>query len=74
MIENLREFVVEPGPEDYLVHCRITRNNKGIDHGRIPFYPFIPSDNKVLREGFKKTNMSFYPHFVDKGAGDGRCG
>ena len=33
MIENLSEFVVEPGPQDYLVHCRITRNNKGIDHG-----------------------------------------
>ena len=42
MIENLREFVVEPGPEDYLVHCRITRNNRGIDHGRIHFYPLIP--------------------------------
>ena len=33
MIENMTEFVVESGPQDYLVHCRITRNNKGIDHG-----------------------------------------
>jgi hypothetical protein len=33
MIDNLREFVLEPGPEDYLVHCRVTRNNRGLDRG-----------------------------------------
>ena len=38
MIENLTEFVVEPGPQDYLVHCRITRNNKGLDHGNSHTY------------------------------------
>ena len=32
--ENLSEFVFEPGPEDCLVKCRITRNNKGIDRGK----------------------------------------
>ena len=29
--ENLSEFVLEPGPEDCLVRCRVTRNNKEID-------------------------------------------
>ena len=33
MIENLAEFVVEPGPLDYLVHCRVTKNTKGFDSG-----------------------------------------
>ena len=33
-LENLSEFVLEPGPEDCLVRCRVTRNNKGIDRGR----------------------------------------
>ena len=31
---NLSEFVLEPGPEDCLVRCRVTRNNKGIDRGK----------------------------------------
>ena len=34
-VENLSEFVLEPGPEDCLVRCRVTRNNKGIDKGRV---------------------------------------
>ena len=34
-LENLSEFVLEPGPEDCLVRCRVTRNNKGIDKGRV---------------------------------------
>ena len=33
-LENLSEFVLEPGPEDCLVRCRVTRNNKGIDKGK----------------------------------------
>ena len=34
-IENLSEFVLEPGPEDCLVRCRVTRNSKGIDKGEV---------------------------------------
>jgi len=37
-LENLSEFVLEPGPEDCLVRCRVTRNNKGIDKGLFPTY------------------------------------
>ena len=28
------EFVLEPGPEDCLVKCTVTRSSKGIDKGR----------------------------------------
>ena len=33
MIDNLSEFVLEAGPEDYLVRCRVTRCNRGLDRG-----------------------------------------
>ena len=33
MIDNLSEFVSECGPEDYLVRCRLTRCNRGLDRG-----------------------------------------
>ena len=33
MIENLFEFVNQPGPNDYLVHCRLTRHKGGLDGG-----------------------------------------
>ena len=32
--DNISEFVLEPGPEDCLVRCRVTRNSKGIDKGK----------------------------------------
>ena len=48
MIENLTEFVVEPGPQDYLVHCRITRNNKGLDHGNSQTSLLVMPFGKVL--------------------------
>ena len=32
--ENISEFVLQSGPEDCLVKCRVTRNNKGIDRGK----------------------------------------
>ena len=33
MIENLFEFVNQPGPSDYFVHCRLTRHKGGLDGG-----------------------------------------
>ena len=30
---NLNKFVLEAGPEDCIVKCRITRNCKGLDKG-----------------------------------------
>lgn len=38
MIDNLSEFVSECGPEDYLVRCRLTRCNRGLDRGLYPTY------------------------------------
>lgn len=38
MIDNLSEFVLETGPSDSLVRCRITRNTKGIDRVLYPAY------------------------------------
>merc|ERR1712018_640068 len=35
---NLNKFVLEPGPEDCPVKCRITRNCKGLDKGIYPTY------------------------------------
>ena len=29
------EFVLEPGPEDCLVKCTVTRSSKGIDKGKL---------------------------------------
>ena len=31
--DSLTEFVLQPGPEDAAVQCRITRNSLGIDKG-----------------------------------------
>ena len=31
---NLNKFVLEAGPDDCIVKCRITRNCKGLDKGR----------------------------------------
>ena len=47
MIEDLTEFVVKPGPKDYLLHCRITRNNKGIDHGK-NMYDLLKTANGLV--------------------------
>ena len=30
---NSSQFVLEPGPEDSLVKCQITRSSKGLDKG-----------------------------------------
>ena len=30
---DLSEFVLEPGPEDCLVRCKVTRSCKGVDKG-----------------------------------------
>jgi len=64
--ENLSEFVLEPGPEDCLVKCRITRNNKGIDRGIFPTY-FLHIDQDNGRRIFllagrkrKKCSTSTY--------------
>lgn len=38
MLDNLKEFVLETGPRDYLVRCRITRNNRGVDRVLYPVY------------------------------------
>ena len=35
MIENLFEFVNQPGPTDYLVQCRLTRHKGGLDGGHL---------------------------------------
>ena len=35
--DHLTKFVLEPGPEDCSVKCRITRNCKGIDKGMFNF-------------------------------------
>jgi len=37
-MDHLQKFVLEPGPEDCPVKCRITRNCKGIDKGIFPTY------------------------------------
>jgi len=37
-MENLDQFVMETAPQDYLVHCRITRHNRGLDKGLFPTY------------------------------------
>lgn len=36
--DTLTKFVLEPGPEDCSVKCKITRNCKGIDKGIYPTY------------------------------------
>jgi len=38
MIDNLSQFVMETGPQDRMVQCRLTRNNRGIDKGLYPTY------------------------------------
>jgi len=38
LVDQLTKFVLEPGPEECSVKCRITRNCKGIDKGIYPTY------------------------------------
>jgi len=38
MTDNLGEFVLETGPRECLVRCRVTRNSRGIDRVLHPCY------------------------------------
>ena len=44
--DSLTEFVLQPGPEDAAVQCRITRNSLGLDKGRVVSKMKIISANK----------------------------
>ena len=35
MMDNLDQFVLEPAPQGALVKCRITRDRKGMDRGKL---------------------------------------
>lgn len=35
MMDNLDQFVLEPSPKGCVVKCRITRDRKGMDRGKI---------------------------------------
>ena len=37
MLDNLDQFVLEPSPQGCVVKCRITRDRKGMDRGKISY-------------------------------------
>ena len=43
LVDQLTKFVLEPGPEECSVKCRITRNCRGIDKGDASEYDEIGS-------------------------------
>ena len=41
MLDNLDAFVIEPTPQGCVVKCRITRDRKGMDRGKLKYERYL---------------------------------
>ncbi|ELW69501.1 Tubby-related protein 1 [Tupaia chinensis] len=48
-VDDPREFVLQPAPQDRTVRCRLTRDKKGMDRGMYPSY-FLHLDTEKKKE------------------------
>ena len=59
--DSLTEFVLQPGPEDAAVQCRITRNSLGLDKGGVfSKMKIISADKEKLPCEPVSTVFSFF--------------
>ena len=54
MMDNLDQFVLEPAPQGALVKCRITRDRKGMDRGKLdPVDPWWWNTDRIKMRTIK---------------------
>ncbi|XP_049621217.1 tubby-related protein 1 isoform X2 [Suncus etruscus] len=58
-VDEPREFVLRPAPQDRTVRCRLTRDKKGMDRGLYPtYFLHLDSEKKVFLLASRKRKRS----------------
>ena len=67
VIENLSEFVYETVPEGTIVKCRITRNRKGMDKGKLSRENFLVlSEVLLLAQVWSNLSLHFFKYSLSR--------
>ncbi|XP_014441649.1 tubby-related protein 1 isoform X2 [Tupaia chinensis] len=58
-VDDPREFVLQPAPQDRTVRCRLTRDKKGMDRGMYPsYFLHLDTEKKVFLLAGRKRKRS----------------